>query len=92
MLTKIIYQQIHSQSGKERPRRGPNHVGVDNEMRDCLNEILNENCLLMLWLLFLWQIFNGNWARVSLFKRTALMSDCLLLTLGENTVMFVSPH
>ena len=32
----------------ERPRGGPNHVRVDNEMRDCLNDILNENCLLTL--------------------------------------------
>ena len=32
----------------ERPRGGPNHVRVENEMRDCLNEILNENCLLTL--------------------------------------------
>ena len=32
----------------ERPREGPNHVRVDNEMRDCLNDILNENCLLTL--------------------------------------------
>ena len=29
----------------ERPRGGPNHVRVDNEMRECLNDILNENCL-----------------------------------------------
>ena len=42
--------------------------------------------------LFCSQIFYENWARVSLFKRTTLMSDCFLLTLGENTVMFVSPH
>ena len=32
----------------ERPRGGPNNVRVDNEMRDCLNEILNEYCLLTL--------------------------------------------
>ena len=32
----------------ERPPGGPNHVRVDNEMRDCLNDILNENCLLTL--------------------------------------------
>ena len=32
----------------ERPRGGPNHVRVNNEMRDCLNDILNENCLLTL--------------------------------------------
>ena len=32
----------------ERPRGGRNNVRVDNEMRDCINEILNENCLLTL--------------------------------------------
>ena len=30
----------------ERPRVGRNNVRVDDEMRDCINEILNENCLL----------------------------------------------
>ena len=39
------------------------------------------------------QIFYENWATVSLFKRTTvLMSDCFLLSLDKNTVMFVSPH
>ena len=33
-----------------------------------------------------------NICKISLFKRIMLMSDCLLLTLGENTVMFVSPY
>ena len=42
--------------------------------------------------LFCSQISYENWARVSLFKRTTLMSDCFLLTLSEYTVMFVSPH
>ena len=32
----------------ERPRGGRNNVRVDNEIRDCINEILNENCLLTL--------------------------------------------
>ena len=32
----------------ERPRGGPNHIRVDNEMRDCLNYIFNENYLLTL--------------------------------------------
>ena len=32
----------------ERPREGPKHVRVDNEMTGCLNEISNENCLLRL--------------------------------------------
>ena len=32
----------------ERPRGGANHVRVDDEMRNCLNDILNENCLLTL--------------------------------------------
>ena len=28
----------------ERPRGGRNNVRVDDEMRDCLEEIINENC------------------------------------------------
>ena len=32
----------------ERPRGGANHVRIDDEMRNCLNDILNENCLLTL--------------------------------------------
>ena len=34
--------------GRERPREGRNNVRVDEEMRDCLEEIINENCLLTL--------------------------------------------
>ena len=30
------------------PRGGRSNVRVDNETRDCINEILNENCLLTL--------------------------------------------
>ena len=33
---------------EERPRGGPNNVKVDEEMRQCLNEIIDENCLLTL--------------------------------------------
>ena len=32
----------------ERPCGGRNNVKVDEEMKDCLNEIVNENCLLTL--------------------------------------------
>ena len=32
----------------ERPRGGRNNVRVDNRMKDCINEILDENCLLTL--------------------------------------------
>ena len=34
----------------------------------------------------------GKLGEISPFKRITLLSDCFLLTLGENTVMFVSPH
>ena len=34
---------------EERPRGGRNNVRVDDEMKDCLHEIINENCLLTLW-------------------------------------------
>ena len=40
----------------ERPRGGPNHVSGDNEVKDCLNEILNEN-----WLLTLTQLNKRLW-------------------------------
>ena len=33
---------------RERPRGGRNNVRVDDEMRHCLEEIINENCLLTL--------------------------------------------
>ena len=32
----------------ERPRGGVNNIRVDEEMRDCLDDIINENCLLTL--------------------------------------------
>ena len=44
----IVLRYVREGRIAERPRRGPNHVRVDNEMRDCLNDILNENCLLTL--------------------------------------------
>ena len=39
-----VYPRIHG-----RPRGGRNHVRVDDEIRDCLEEIINENCLLTLY-------------------------------------------
>ena len=36
--------------------------------------------------------FRGKLGEISLFKIITLISDCFLLTLGENTIMFVSPH
>ena len=44
----IVSRYVREGRIEERPRGGPNHVRVDNEMRDCLNEILNETCLLSL--------------------------------------------
>ena len=32
----------------EMPRGGANNVRVDNEMKDCLNDILNDNCMVTL--------------------------------------------
>ena len=43
----IVSRYVREGKIAERPQ-GPNHVRVDNEMRDCLNEILSENCLLTL--------------------------------------------
>ena len=39
-----VYPRIHG-----RPRGRRNHVRVDDEIRDCLEEIINENCLLTLY-------------------------------------------
>jgi len=44
----IVSRYVRERRIAERPHGGPNHVRVDNEMRDCLNEILNKNCLLTL--------------------------------------------
>ena len=44
----IVSRYVREGRITERPRGGPNHVRVDNEMTDCLNDILNENCLLTL--------------------------------------------
>ena len=39
---------LYAREGRiaERPRGGANHVRVDDAMRDCLDDIINENCLL----------------------------------------------
>ena len=44
----IVATYLREGRVNERPRGGRNNVRVDNEMRDCINEILNENCLLLL--------------------------------------------
>ena len=45
----IVVRHIREGRIHERPRGGRNHVRVDDEMRDCLGEIINENCLLTLY-------------------------------------------
>ena len=44
----IIARYLRGGRIVERPRGGANHVRVDDEMRNCLNDIINENCLLTL--------------------------------------------
>ena len=44
----IVSRYVREGRIAETPRGGRNHVRVDNEMRVCLNEIFNENCLLAL--------------------------------------------
>ena len=44
----IVSRYVREGRIAERSRGGLNHVRVDNEIRDCLNEILNENCVLTL--------------------------------------------
>ena len=42
----IVSRYIREGRIAERPRGGTNHVRVDDAMRDCLDDIINENCLL----------------------------------------------
>ena len=44
----IVARYIREGRIRERPRGGQNNVRVDDEMRDCLEEIINENCVLTL--------------------------------------------
>ena len=44
----IVARYIREGRIRERLRGGRNNVRVDDEMRDCLEEIINENCLLTL--------------------------------------------
>ena len=44
----IVARYIREGRIRERPRGGRYNVRVDDEMRDCLEEIINENCLLTL--------------------------------------------
>ena len=44
----IVARYLREGRIAERPRGGANHVRVDDEMRNCLNDIINENCLLTL--------------------------------------------
>ena len=44
----IVARYVREGRIAERPRGGANNVRVDNEMRDCLEGILNENCLMTL--------------------------------------------
>ena len=44
----IVARYIREGRIQERPRGGRNIVRVDEEMRDCLEKIINENCLLTL--------------------------------------------
>ena len=44
----IVARYIREGRIAERPRGGANNVRVDNEIKDCLNDILNNNCMLTL--------------------------------------------
>ena len=44
----IVARYLRKGRIAERPRGGANYVRVDGEMRNCLNDIINENCLLTL--------------------------------------------
>lgn len=42
----IIARYLREGRVQERPRGGPNNVKVDEEMRQCLSDIIDENCML----------------------------------------------
>ena len=44
----IVSHYVREGRIAERPRGGANHVRVDDAMRDCLDDIINENCLLII--------------------------------------------
>lgn len=44
----ILARCIREGRTQERPRGGGNNVRVDDEMRDCLDEIISQSCLLTL--------------------------------------------
>ena len=44
----IVARYLREGRIAERPQGGANHVRADDEMRNCLNDILNENVLLTL--------------------------------------------
>lgn len=44
----IVARYIREVRIAERPRGGDNNVRVDNKIKDCLNDILNDNCMLTL--------------------------------------------
>ena len=44
----IVARYIREGRINERPRGGANNIRVDEEMRDCLDDIINKNCLLTL--------------------------------------------
>ena len=44
----IVARYLREGRIAEKPRGGANHVRVDDEMRNCLNDITNENCQLTL--------------------------------------------
>ena len=44
----IVATYVRESRVEERPRGGRNNTKVDDEMRACLNEIVNENCLMTL--------------------------------------------
>ena len=44
----VVARYIREGRISERPRGGAINVCVDNEMKDCLNDVLNDNCMLTL--------------------------------------------
>ena len=82
----IVARYIREGRIQERPRGGRNNLRVDDEMRDCLEEIINENCSLTLT-----QINYELRRRLPVIVIVQLKIDVCTLNV-KNALLFVQSH
>ena len=82
----IVARYIREARIRERPRGGRNNLRVDDEMRDCLEEIINENCSLTLT-----QINYELRRRLPVIVIVQLKIDVCTLNV-KNALLFVQSH